>query len=137
MARVLLVGVWLLAASVVATLGVLGYQLTKDGPVVPNAMTIERLPPRQRHNPMARWSVTEHLNAHNVIIAHVETDYLDEATAIARELTEPVKDRYSEVLIYFHRPGRPDALSPRRVQWSASAGYIETVYDPDPGATPR
>ena len=113
MVRAWLTGLWLLAVSGVAVLGVLGYQLTRGGPVVPKAATIERLPARQNHNPWSRWSVTEHLSAHNVLIAHVETRFVHEARAIARELTDPVSDRYTEVLIYFHRPGRPDVLAPR------------------------
>lgn len=79
-------------------------------------------------NPWARWTVTEQLSAHNVMISHVETRYLDEAVGIAKQLAEPIKGRYSEILIYFHRPGRPDTLPPRRVQWTPARGYVETIY---------
>jgi hypothetical protein len=90
---------------------------------------IERLPPRQPHDPKARWTVTEHRSTHHVLVAHVETDRLDDARAIAEQLTAPLQDRYAEVLIYFHRPGRPDILPPRRVQWTPRDGYAEAVYD--------
>ncbi len=64
-----------------------------------------------------------------MLVAHVETVHLDEAVAIAQQITGPVKTRYEEVLIYFHRPGRPDTLPPRRVQWTLKSGYVETVYE--------
>jgi hypothetical protein len=79
-------------------------------------------------NRWARWAVTGSLSAHSVLISHVETQYLHEAQGIARELTEPVKARYSEVVIYFHRPGRPDTLPPRKVQWTPAQGYLETIF---------
>jgi hypothetical protein len=128
-ARVVLIVIWSAAIGSVGALGFIGYEIARRGPVVPKAATIERLPARQHHNPWARWSVTGHLSAHFVLIAHVETDYLTEAAAIARQIADPVKDNYAEVLIYFHRPGRPDPLAPRRVQWTVKTGYVETVYE--------
>jgi hypothetical protein len=128
-ARVFLIVVWVAAVSAVGVLGFIGYEITRGTPVRPRAMDIERLPPRQHHNRWARWSVTEHLSAHFVLIAHVETDYPHEAMAIARQIADPVKDRYAEILIYVHRPGRPDTPAPRRVQWTARTGYVETVYE--------
>ena len=73
--------------------------------------------------------MTEQLSAHHVLIAQVETASLAEARAIAQQLTEPIKSKYAEVLIYFHRPGRPDLLPPRRVQWTPTNGYVETVFE--------
>lgn len=128
MAKALLAAVWIVALTVTGALAVVGYELTHGGPVVPHATSIERLPPRQNHNPWARWSITEHLTAHRVLIAHVETDYLHESLAIAKQIVEPLPRGYAEVMIYFHRPGRPDTLPPRRVQWTSQTGYVETVY---------
>jgi hypothetical protein len=124
----LLALLWVGAVGATGVLGFVGYELTRGGPVVPHATSIERLPARQDYNPWARWSVTEHLTAHRVLIAHVETQHLNEALAIAQQLVEPLPRGYAEVLIYFHRPGRPDTLPPRRVQWTSQAGYVETVY---------
>ena len=129
MARVALALIWMAAVGTVGTLGYIGYGITRGGPVVPKAATIERLPARQKHNPWARWSITEHKSAHYVLIAHVETDYLVEAVSIAQQILEPIKADYTEVLIYFHRPGRPDIVAPRRVQWSVRTGYVESVYE--------
>src|SRR5262245_41790063 len=120
--------VWIAAVAATGTLGFLGYELTRGGPIVPHATSIERLPPRQDRNRWARWTVTEHLSAHHVLIAHVETDYLHEAVAIAQQIVEPMKEGYTEILIYYHRPGRPHLLPPRRVQWTSKTGYVDTIY---------
>lgn len=88
-----------------------------------------RLPPvRRSADPFARWTVTEQFAAQGVIVLQVETRHLNDAPAIAAQLAGPLQARYTEVLIYFHRPGRPDALAPRRVQWTPAAGYVDTVY---------
>jgi hypothetical protein len=128
--RIGLIAIWLAAAAAVGVLGVLIYEVKRTPPVRPQPVIVERLPAKQRHSTAARWTVTEHLSAHNVLIAQVETAYLQEAMAIAQQLTEPIKDKYAEVLIYFHRPDRPDTLPPRRVQWTPTNGYVETVYAP-------
>ena len=67
-----------------------------------------------------------------MLIVHVETRFLDEARAVARYIVDPIirKENYAEILIYFRRPGRPDPLPPRRVQWTPKGGYVETVYAP-------
>jgi hypothetical protein len=136
-ARVGIIVVWLAAASAAGLLGLLMYELKRTAPAQSAAqdasagrkpMRVEVLSPRQKYNPATRWTVTEHLSAHNVLIAHVETTHLDDAVSIAQQLTEPIKDKYAEVMIYFHRPGRPDTLPPRRVQWTRAAGYVETAY---------
>lgn len=124
-----LVAVWVAAAGSIVLLGLAVYEVKRTPPVRPKPLVVEVMSPRQKHNPTTRWTVTEHLSAHRVLIAQVETDYLHEAKAIAQQLTEPVKEKYAEVMIYFHRPGRPDTLPPRRVQWTPTTGYVETVYE--------
>ena len=76
-----------------------------------------------------RWTITEQFAAQHVMVLQIETTHLDEAAAIARAVAGPLQDRYSEIMIYFHRPGRPDTLPPRRVQWSRAAGYVETDFE--------
>jgi hypothetical protein len=124
--------VWLVAASVTGTVAFIGYDLTRPAASLP-AVRLEEVP-KSRHdpNPWAHWSVTEQLSAHHVLIVHVETRHLDEARAIARTIVDPIlpKENYAEILIYFHRPGRPDLLAPRRVQWTPARGYVELVYAP-------
>jgi hypothetical protein len=96
-------------------------------PVLSGAQT----PPavRRAAMPWERWTVTEQLVVSSVLVLQVETTYLDDALPIARQLVEPVEARYAEVMIYFHRPGRPQTLPPRRVQWTPSRGYVETDYE--------
>lgn len=133
MARTFLVALWLSAAGMVGVVAVLAYELTRDRPPVSHAPRPGDLPPAARAaHDWARWILTGHFSAHRVYIAHVETTFLDEAVAIAHQIAEPVRDRYAEILIYFHRPGRPDTLPPRRVQWTPARGYLETVYDEAP-----
>jgi hypothetical protein len=79
--------------------------------------------------PWAPWTVTEQLVAGSVLVLQIETTHLDDALKIARQLVQPTEARYAEVMIYFHRPGRPQTLPPRRVQWSPSRGYVETDYE--------
>jgi hypothetical protein len=125
--------VWIVAGTITGGLAALTYELTRPAGV-PNPMSkpVDEMPAHQDRNPWARWSVTEHLAAAHVLIVHVETRYLHEARAVARYIVDPVikKEKYAEVLVYFHRPGRPDTLAPRRVQWTPKTGYVESVYAP-------
>jgi hypothetical protein len=129
MGRGLVVVIWLAAAGGIAVLGFAVYEVKRTPPVQPKPIVVDVMAPRQQHNPATRWTVTEHLSAHHVLIAQVETIHLQEAVSIAQQLTEPIKEKYAEVMIYFHRPGRPDTLPPRRVQWTRRHGYRETRYD--------
>jgi hypothetical protein len=89
-----------------------------------------RLPAvRRAADPFARWTVTEQFAAQHTIVIQVETRHLDDALAAARTIVAPLQDRYSEVMIYVHRPGRPDTLPPRRVQWTRAAGYVVTNFE--------
>jgi hypothetical protein len=100
-------------------------------PLPPPTLSSARTPPNVKRapQPWARWTVTEQLVAGSVLVLQVETTHLADATDIARQLVEPTKARYTEVMIYFHRPGRPSTLPPRRVQWSPARGYVETDYE--------
>jgi hypothetical protein len=124
------VAVWISAAGATAGLAAITYELARP-PRPAIAMPIEKMPAHQDRNPWARWSVTEQMSAQHVLIVHVETRHLNEARAIARTIVDPIipKEKYAEILIYFHRPGRPDQLVPRRVQWTPKGGYVESVYD--------
>jgi hypothetical protein len=93
----------------------------------PGAIAAHRMPAvRREADPFQRWSITEQFAAQSVLVVQVETTRLGDALPIAREITARLQSRYSEIMIYFHRPGRPDTLPPRRVQWSPEAGFVET-----------
>ena len=109
----------------------MGYERAR-GPVT-RPQSIERLRgSAYERDPWARWTITKQFAAHHVLVVHVETRHLDEARAIANEIvTEATaKDRYAEILIYFHRLRRPEPLAPRRVQWTPAGGLVETAYAP-------
>jgi hypothetical protein len=69
------------------------------------------------------WTVTRAYSAHHTMVVEVEADHPSEALAIAREVVEPLRNRYDEVLVYTRSPGAPDAA--RRVQWTPRGGYVE------------
>jgi len=69
------------------------------------------------------WQVTAVRSAHHVLVVEVETDRLAEAGAIARQLVEPVADRYDEVLVYFYRPASRPRQAVLRIQWTPGGGY--------------
>ena len=133
MTRAPVVVLWIIAASITGGLAALTFELTRPASI-PNPMPrpVDEMPARQDRNPWARWSITEQLSAEHVLIVHVETRYLHEARAVARYIVDPgiEKEKYAVVLVDFHRPGRPDTLAPRRVQWTPRTGYVETVYAP-------
>lgn len=124
--RIGLVAAWVLLVSVAAGGGLLVRALRPP----PAASTARELPAVRRDaHRWERWTITEQFAAQHVIVLQVETNHLTEAAVIARAIAGPLQDRYSEILIYFHRPGRPDTLPPRRVQWSRGAGYVETNFE--------
>lgn len=75
------------------------------------------------------WRVAHQLSAHHILVLEVETERLDEAKAIAAQLVEPVRDRYSEIVVYFYRPGQRGKLADRRVQWTPRGGYVLVLYN--------
>jgi hypothetical protein len=126
--RAALVVVWFLGCA--ATGGAWWFVSTAK-PFTGGAAVAAETPPavKRAAQPWARWTVTEQLVAGSVLVLQVETTHLVDALDIARQLVEPSKARYAEVMIYFHLPGRPATLPPRRVQWSPARGYVETDYE--------
>ena len=80
-------------------------------------------PPRN----VAPWSVTQRRTAHHALIVDVVARQVTEATSIAREIVEPVRHRYDEVLVYVRGPDARGMPSERRVQWTPSGGYAELI----------
>lgn len=65
------------------------------------------------------WKVTRRYSANQALIVEVECRDRERAVAIAREIVEPVRDFYVEVLVYV-RPLSRDTT--RRVQWTRNSG---------------
>ncbi len=73
-----------------------------------------------------QWVVTGRTTAHRMLVLNVDAKAPLTPMFIARELVEPVRERYDEVLVYVHG-GRAGRNALRRVQWSPGAGYVETT----------
>ena len=131
MQRLALAALWALAAVVVGTIAFLLWSFRQSPmPVVQKAVrdaeAIHKV--RREPEPWARWTVTDQISAEHMLVLQIETRYLDEAMGIARTVADPIKERYAEVIIYFHRPGRPDTLPPKRIQWTRAEGWVEVDY---------
>jgi len=126
--RVAIVLVWGVSLAVVGAVGLLMYWVQVQRSVPPTQGTNVRLA-RPQANPWARWTVTRSLSAHHVMLVDIETRYLDEAMGIAKQIADPIKFRYAEVVMYFHRPGRPDLLPPRKIVWTPTTDYVLTNYE--------
>jgi len=99
----------------------------KRAPAAAAVVAAHQMPAvRRSADPFQRWSITEQFAAQSVLVVQVETRRIGDALAIAREIATPLQDRYVEIMMYFHRPGRPDTLPPRRVQWTRASGFVET-----------
>lgn len=69
------------------------------------------------------WTLVKAASAHTAMVLEVETSRPWEAVAIAQQLTEPYKDRFDEVLVFFFVPEAEPRLAVRRVQWTRANGY--------------
>jgi hypothetical protein len=75
------------------------------------------------------WSVTSANSAHHAMVVEIEAQHPEKARAIADEIVAPMRSRgYEEILIYVRPQG--GGLDPpvRRIQWTRTGGFVETVY---------
>ena len=77
----------------------------------------------------AEWRIIKMATAHGDLVIEVEAADRAEAATIARALTEPLKDRYDEVLVYVRGLGDKPELPPRRVHWTREHGYVDMSDD--------
>ena len=69
------------------------------------------------------WRLIGATSAERMLVLNVETARPRETLGIARQLIEPYKDRYDEVLVLFFEPSPAPRLAFRRVQWTPAQGY--------------
>jgi hypothetical protein len=87
-------------------------------------------PPPKPGTRYSGWTVKRAYSAHRTMVVEVEADHpTSQALAIAREVVEPLGNRYDEVLVYMRDPDAPDAA--RRVQWTPRGGYVELILVPE------
>jgi hypothetical protein len=83
---------------------------------------------RPSASPLANaWTVTRASSALGAMVVDVEAQEPNRSLSIAREIVEPVHQKYQEVLIYITPVGADEHSVVRRIQWTAKAGYVETV----------
>ena len=129
MARVLLFGAaWsVILAAIAFTLGMPARSVV---PRKERAIFISTpAPPPRAGTRYPGWTVRRSYSAHHMMIVEVDADRSFSGTSVAAQLVEPVKARYDEILIYVREPGQRDEdLPARRIQWTARAGYVESIY---------
>jgi hypothetical protein len=131
MSRLIGVAVWVAAVAALAGLWRLAEDLGKR-PAPTSAPTAAAPVPRRAFLPAPfgdGWRVVHQLSAHRVLVLEVETERVQEASPIARQLAEPVKSRYAEIMIYYFRPGRRGGLPAARVEWTPRGGYDLRRYE--------
>lgn len=75
-----------------------------------------------------RWSVTHARASQGALVIEAVMPKPADALSNAREIVEPVRWKYSEVLVYVRGSSAPGTLASRRVQWTPAGGYVETVF---------
>ncbi|HEY3161417.1 MAG TPA: hypothetical protein VGJ78_20765 [Vicinamibacterales bacterium] len=81
--------------------------------------------PFAKHEP---WIVTRATSARRAMVIDVETDAPEDAQKIAREIVEPLRAKYEEVLVYIRPIGSPLNAVTRRIEWTPGGGFVETAY---------
>ena len=75
-----------------------------------------------------QFSILEMATAHGAFTIEVEIDADADTQVISRQLVEPIRDQYAEVLVYFYDRAGDGDLPMRRIQWTAADGYTEIEY---------
>ena len=75
-----------------------------------------------------QYSILEMATAHGAFTLEVEVDAGADTLAIARQLIEPIKEQYAEVLVYLYDRSGDGELPMRRVQWTDGTGYTDVEY---------
>ena len=76
------------------------------------------------------WQIVKMATAPGIVTIEVEVDDPETAGDVARALIAPLKDRYSEILVYVYNPGEGYGgyALVMRIQWTTEGGYDELDY---------
>ncbi len=74
------------------------------------------------------WHIRNMATAHGVFVIEVDAEDPTQTETIARALIEPIRDDYTEILIYVNKLGSESDLPARRMQWTPGGGYVEITY---------
>ena len=75
------------------------------------------------------WHIRNMATAHGTFVIEVEAEDPTQTETIARALIEPIRDDYTEILVYVNKLGDESDLPARRMQWTPGEGYVEITYD--------
>ena len=117
---------WRLTAVVVALVLVWATGCRGGAPVAEQTETPRGPTEMPLDNP--QYSILEMATAHGAFTLEVEVDAGADTAAIARQLVEPIKEQYAEVLVYFYDRAGDGELPMSRVQWTEGTGYAEVEY---------
>ena len=132
MARFLFAGVaWFAALGLFAAL--VEWSARPRPIPTPPALTdlVRALNKMQTPSPFAKrepWIVTRATSARRAMVIDVEADVPEDAGKIAREIVEPLRAKYEEVLVYVRPVGSPLNAVTRRIDWTPGGGFVETAY---------
>ena len=95
-------------------------------PRPPSTSALARsLNPAQPGDRSWRWWVTRAHASQGALVVEADVVDLAESLAAARAIVEPVRARYTEVLVYLRQSDTKGRFAARRVQWTQAAGYVE------------
>ena len=75
-----------------------------------------------------RYTILEMATAHGAFTIELEVDADTDTKTLARELVEPMREDYAEVLVYFYDRAGDGQLPMKRVQWTQAEGYVEIEF---------
>ena len=75
------------------------------------------------------WHIRNMATALGTFVIEIEAEDPTQTETIARALIEPIRDDYTEILVYVSRRGAESDPLARRMQWTPDRGYIETIFD--------
>ena len=75
-----------------------------------------------------RYTILEMATAHGAFTIELEVDADTDTGTLARELVEPMREDYAEVLVYFYDRAGDGQLPMKRVQWTQDGGYAELEF---------
>jgi hypothetical protein len=75
-----------------------------------------------------RYTILEMATAHGAFTIELEVDSDADTKTLARELVEPMRENYAEVLVYFYDRAGDGQLPIKRVQWTQAEGYVEVEF---------
>ena len=77
-----------------------------------------------------RWRIVKMAMAHDIFTIEVEVSDVLNASAVARELVEPLQAQYAEILVYVYAAGEGTGghVPLKRIEWTNATGFSELAY---------